>query len=52
MIEYEMYTILREEKPMNLGVYWFYKISEILWSIYIILRDIKGNVFYVNNYIN
>ena len=52
IVELEKYLILRAEKSLNLGGQQFYKISEVLQSAYVLLRDIEGNTFYLNNYID
>ena len=52
MVKLEKYSISKVEKPLNLGGQQFYKISEILQSAHIILKDIEGNTFYLNNYID
>ncbi len=52
MIKLEKYSISRAENPLNLGGQQFYKISEFLQSAYIVLKDIKDNTFYLNNFID
>lgn len=51
MIQFENYPILRSENSSNLDAHQYFKISEILQNTYIIPRDIKDKIFYVNNYI-
>lgn len=50
MVELEKYLILRAKNFLNLGVYQFYKIFEILQGDHIVQKDIK--TFYINNYID
>ena len=52
IVELEKYLISKAEKPLNLGGQQFYKISEVLQSAHVMLRDTKGNTLYLNNYIN
>ncbi len=52
MVELEKYPISRAENPLNLDSQRFYKISEVLQSAHVVLRDTEGNTFYLNNYIN
>lgn len=51
IVKFEKYLISKVEKPLNLGAYQLYKIFEVLQRAYIIPRDIKSNIFYINNYI-
>lgn len=52
IVKLEKYLISRVENSLNLSAYQFYIISEILRYAHAVLRDIKGNTFYVKNYIN
>ena len=52
MVKLEKYLILRVKTPLNLGGQQFYKISKVLQNAHIILKDTKGNIFYLNNYID
>lgn len=52
MIKSKKYPILKIKIFLNLGIHQFYKIFFILKSTYIILKDNKENIFYVNNSIN
>lgn len=52
MVKLEKYPILRVKNSLNLITHQFYKIFSILWNTYVISRDNKGNIFYVNNYID
>lgn len=51
MVKLEQYLISSTQNSWNLGDQWFYKISEVLQSAYILPSDTKSNTFYVNNYI-
>lgn len=53
IIKFKKYPISRVENFLNLDRQQFYKISEFLQNAYIISRDIKDNIFYLDdNYIN
>ena len=52
MIKLKKYPISRVENPLNLSGQWFYKISEVLQSAHVVLRDTESNTFYLNNYID
>lgn len=52
MVELEKYSNLRAKNLLNINAHWFYKITSILWSAYIVLRNNDSNIFYVNNYID
>lgn len=52
IVELEKYTILRAKNFLNFGVYQFYKISLILCNSYVVPRNNKGNIFYLNHYID
>lgn len=49
MVELENYQISKAENSLNLGAHRFYK---ILQGFCVVARDIDGNVFHVNNYID
>ena len=51
-MEPEKYLISRVEKTLNLSDQEFYKISKVLQNTYVISRDTKSNIFYLNNYID
>ena len=40
------------ENPYNLGAHCIIKVSSVLHSTYVVLRDQIRIIFYVNNYIN
>lgn len=50
MVQLEKYPISKVEKLLNLDDQRFYKISEILQSNYVVIRDTKSNTFYFKNY--
>ena len=52
MVEFENYPISRTENCLNLRGQRFYKISQVLQNYYIMPRNIEGNTFYFNNYID
>ncbi len=52
IIELEKYLISKVENPLNLDSQQLYKISEVLQSAHVVLRDIESNTFYLNKYID
>ena len=52
IVKLEKYPISRTENSLNLDGQHFNKISEVLQNAHVILRDTKGNTFYLNNYID
>ncbi len=52
IVELEKYPISRVENLLNPGNQKFYKISKVLQSTYIVLRNIESNTSYLNNYID
>lgn len=52
IVKLEKYLISRTEIFLNLGTYQFYKIFLILQIFYILLRNNKSKIFYINNYID
>ena len=52
IVKVEKYLILRKENLLHFSGLWFYKISEILQTAYVISRDIENNNFYLNNHNN
>lgn len=52
IVKIEKYSISRVENSLNLDSQQFYKIFKILQSTYIMLKDTKNNIFYLNNYID
>lgn len=52
MVNFEKYLIFRVENPLNLGSQQFYKIFKFIQSILVVSKTIKGNIFYLNNYID
>ena len=52
MINFKKMHALIAKYFYNLSVHCIIEISSILHSIYVIFRDYKKIVFYINNYIN
>ena len=52
MIELKKIRGLTIKNLHNLGTHWIIKISSVLYSTYMILKNQNKFVFYVNNYIN
>ena len=52
MVELEKMQTSTIKNLCNLGAYWIIKISSILRSAYVVLKDQDKFIFYVNNYID
>lgn len=52
IVKLEKYLISRAKNFLNPSSQQFYKIFKVLQSTNIILRNIKSNIFYLNNYID
>ena len=52
MIKFEKMYALTAKNPYNLSAHWIIKISSVLRSTYMVLKDQNKYVFYINNYID